>query len=477
MREDASNPGAARGLTMEKIVNLTKQRGFIFPGSEIYGGLQNSWDYGPLGVSLKRNIVNAWWKFFVESRPDMVGIDPAVIMNPRVWEASGHVENFTDPLVEDKVTHLRYRADHLLEENGIDPTGMSLEAVAKVIEERGIKSPDGNELVPPRQFNLMFRTHMGPTEDEGSVVYLRPEIAQGMFVDFKEVLRASRKRLPLGIAAVGRAFRNEITTGNFIFRLREFDLMEFEYFIHPNAWEEVFEMWLGEMKKWFAFLGIKEEELYYRELPEAERAHYSKRTVDIEYKYPFGTKELNAIAYRTDYDLRRHMEVSGEDLTYTDPDTGKKFIPHVVEPTFGVDRTLLAVLCSAYHEEDLPAGRQERLSGEKIEEETRVVLKLPKALAPMKVAVLPLSLKPDLESLARGVWEKLRPQFATEYDETQSIGRRYRRQDEIGTPYAVTVDFDSLTDNAVTVRDRDTMEQERIQIDELVEYLKRKFEE
>ncbi|MBI1839143.1 MAG: glycine--tRNA ligase [Candidatus Colwellbacteria bacterium] len=496
--------------SMDKIVNLAKQRGFIFPGSEIYGGLQNSWDYGPLGTQLLNNLKSAWWKFFVESRPDMVGLDSTVIMNPLVWETSGHIDNFTDPLVEDKKTHIRYRADHLLEENGIDASGLSIDEMGKLIEDRKIKSPDGNDFTPPRQFNLMFKTFLGPTdpvsriaeiyfkletvdlleiseeerkskreklkreafeafhEADSATAYLRPELAQGMFVDFPTVLRVSRKKLPFGIAQIGKTFRNEITAGNFIFRLKEFNLMEFEYFFNPKEWEKIFEMWLGEMKKWFEFIGIKEDSLYYHEIPDGERAHYSKRTIDIEYKFPFGTKELNAISYRTDFDLKNHMEKSGADFTYTDPETNEKFIPHVIEPTFGIDRTILAVLCSAYIEEEAPTADNGKT-------ETRIVLKLPKALAPVKVAILPLSNKPELTDLATKIWDNLRPHFATEYDITQSIGRRYRRQDEIGTPYCVTVDFKSLSDNAVTVRDRDTMKQERVGIPGLADYLNDKL--
>ena len=453
---------------MEKVVDLCKKRGIIFPGSDIYGGLQNSWDYGPLGVELMNNIKQLWWKFFVTSRPDIVGLDSTIIMNPKVWESSGHIANFTDPLVEDKVTHIRYRADHLLEDKGINVGGMTLEEMAKAIKEKKIKSPDGNELTSPKQFNLMFKTNIGSTEDQASLAYMRPELAQGMFVDFSAILRISRKKLPFGIAQVGKAFRNEITAGNFIFRLKEFNLMEFEYFINPKGWEEVFEMWLGEMKKWFEFLGIKEEELYYREIPDGERAHYSKRTIDVEYKFPFGTKELNAIAYRTDFDLKNHMEKSGADMNYTDPETGEKFVPHVIEPTFGIDRTLLAVLCSAYREEEAPTAGGGT--------ETRVVLNLPKALAPVKVAVLPLSNKPELVQVANKISSDLRQHFATEYDGTQSIGKRYRRQDEVGTPYCVTVDFDTLDDKAVTIRDRDTMEQKRVLINELVSYFKNAFE-
>ncbi len=452
---------------MEKIVALSRNRGFVFPGSEIYGGLQNSWDYGPLGVALMRNIRESWWKFFVESRPDVVGLESTVIMNPRIWEASGHLENFTDPLVEDKVTHVRYRADHLLEDAGINAGEMTLKEMAEAIKEKGLKSPEGNELTEPRQFNLMFKTYIGPTEEKTAAAYLRPELAQGMFVDFPEILRVTRKRLPFGIAQAGKAFRNEITAGNFIFRLKEFNLMEFEYFVKPKEWEKYFELWLGEMKKWMSSLGLKEENLHFREVAEGERAHYSKRTVDIEYNFPFGVKEIQAIAYRSDFDLKNHAEKSGADMSYADPKTGEKFIPHVIEPTFGLDRAMLATICAAYSEESVKTA-----SGG---EESRTVLRFPKNIAPFKAAVLPLSAKEDLTSIAREIWKDLRQSFATDYDETQSIGRRYRRQDEIGTPYCVTIDFETLNDKAVTVRDRDSMKQDRIKISELGEYLKAKL--
>ena len=454
---------------MEKIVSLCKRRGFVFAGSEIYGGLANSWDFGPYGTELMNNIRNHWWDFFVTRRPDMVGLDSTLIMNPKVWEASGHVAGFTDPLVEDKVTHKRYRVDHLLEEHGHDPMGMTLEQMWKIIQKEKIKSPEGNELTQPRKFNLMLKTFLGPVEDDSALAYLRPETAQGMFVDFQHVLGTTRRKLPLGIAQVGKCFRNEITPGQFIFRLREFNLMEFEYFFDPerDKWENVFEMWLTEMKKYWKELGIKDEDLYFHEIPDGERAHYSKRTIDIEYKFPFGLKELHAIAYRTDYDLKSHIEKSGKDLSYTDPESGRKFIPHVIEPTFGVDRTFLAVICSAYREEEAPTAKGGT--------EVRTVLKIPKYLTPVKVAVLPLSKKDELVKKSHEIWDMIRPHWRSEYDETQSIGRRYRRQDEIGTPYCVTVDFETLKDDAVTVRDRDTMKQDRVKIEELTEYLKGKF--
>ncbi len=468
-RKDDNAPVVERDQErMDKIVSLCKRRGIVFAGSDIYGGLANSYDFGHYGVELINNVRNHWWKFFVHSRPDMVGLESTVIMNPKVWEASGHVAGFTDPLVEDKVTHVRYRVDHLLEENGHDPMGMTLEAMWELIQKEGIKSPDGNELTQPKKFNLMFKTHLGPVEEEGSAAYLRPETAQGMFVDFQEIMQTTRRKLPFGIAQSGKVFRNEITPGNFIFRLREFNLMEFEYFFDPEAekWEEIFDMWVKQMEKYWGELGLKRDDIYFHEIPDGERAHYSKRTIDFEYKFPFGLKELHANAYRTDYDLKSHMEKSGKDLRVTRPD-GTKFIPHVMEPTFGIDRTVFAAICAAYTEEEAPTADGKT--------EIRTVLKLPKNLAPIKVAILPLSKKEELSQAAHGVWEKVRANWITEYDETQSIGRRYRRQDEIGTPYCITVDFESLEDQAVTVRDRDTMKQERIMIDGLVDYLKDKL--
>lgn len=431
---------------MEKLVQLCKARGFVYPGSDIYGGLANSWDYGPLGVELKKNIVDAWWKRFVTSRTDMVGIDAALVMNPKVWEASGHVATFTDPLVECKSCHERYRADQI-----------DLQAACQKCGNKG-------NFTDPAAFNMMLKTWLGPKEDASAVAYFRPETAQAMFVDFPQVLQSSRKRVPFGIAQVGKAFRNEITPGNFIFRTREFNLMEFEYFVHPSEWEKWFDYWLEQMKAWLKFLGVKDDELVFHEIEDGERAHYSKRTVDIEYHYPFGQKELYGLAYRTDFDLKLHMEASGKDLRYTDPQTNEKYLPHVIEPAFGVDRSVLVTLLSAYTEEQAPTS-------EEGETDQRVVLKLPKSLAPYKVAILPLSKKDELSDKAKEALELLLPHFACDYDETQSIGKRYRRQDEIGTPYCLTVDFDTLNDNAVTVRDRDTMQQERVKINELVNYL------
>ncbi len=432
---------------LEKIVNLSKRRGFIFPGSEIYGGLANSWDYGPLGAELKKNIKDEWWNRFVRRRTDIVGLDAALMMNPKVWEASGHVAGFSDPLVECKKCHTRYRADQININTACPNCGSK------------------GTFTESKQFNLMFKTFMGPSEEKANTVYLRPETAQAMFVDFKNILETTRKRLPFGIAQMGKAFRNEITPGNFIFRTREFEQMEIEYFVRPEEWEKHFEKWLKEMKRWLKDLGVSEKKLHYAEIPPEERAHYSKRTVDVEYEYPFGRKELYGLAYRGDFDLASHEKASGQDLKYVDPEEpGKKFLPHVIEPTWGVDRSVLVAMLEAYHEEEAPTA-------EKGEKETRIVMKFPAWLAPVKVAILPLSKKPELSKIAKPLYEELAEQFVCEYDETQSIGKRYRRQDEIGTPLCVTVDFDSIKDKAVTVRDRDTMKQKRVKITKLAEYL------
>lgn len=449
-------------ITMEKLVSLCKRRGFIFPGSEIYGGLANSWDYGPLGSQMRMNIKSDWWRRVVESRQDMVGIDAALMMNPNVWKASGHVDGFNDPLVEDVKTHKRYRADHLIEAAlpNMSADGMSVEELNALIEEHGIKSPDGNELSQVRTFSLMFETYMGTTEENKQAVYLRPETAQAMFVNFKNVLETSRKRLPFGIAQIGKAFRNEITPGNFTFRTLEFEQMEIEYFIEEQTWKESFEQWVTWMEAYATSLGITREKMHRLEVPEESLAHYSKRTLDFEFDFPFGTKELWGLAYRTDFDLSNHAEHSKQKLLYTDPsDPTKKFVPHVVEPTMGVDRTLLAILVSAYTEEEVGEG------------DTRVVMKFKPHIAPYQVAVLPLMKKDGLPEKATEVLDMLSTQFRCEYDVTGSVGKRYRRQDEIGTPYCVTIDHDSLEDGTVTVRDRDSMEQERVAIDQLKTYL------
>lgn len=438
--------------SLDSIVNLAKRRGFVFPDSEIYGGLSNSWDYGPLGVLLKNNIKRAWWKFFVQEHPaDMAGLDSAIIMNPRVWGASGHVQNFSDLMVECKKCHQRFRADHA----------------------EGGACPDcGGVLTWVKQFNLMFKTHIGATEEQGSEAYLRPELAAGMFTNFKNVADTTRLRVPFGIAQIGKSFRNEITTGNFIFRTREFEIMEFEYFIRKNEWEKYFDYWLSEIKRWWTDV-VKADwsHFYLHEIPDGERAHYSRRTVDVEYRYPFGLKELHGIAYRTDFDLKRHMEASGADLSYRDPVTEEKFVPHVIEPTFGLDRLFLVTLLEHYAEAE--GGRDEDSESK---HEKEIVLRLPTHLAPIKVAILPLSKKESLQKLAHEIQSALAPSFMTQYDETGSIGKRYRRQDEIGTPYCVTVDFDSLDDQKVTVRDRDTMAQERVGIAELSDCLRDKLD-
>lgn len=450
---------------MEKLQSLARARGFVYPDSEIYGGMANTWDLGPLGVELKNNLKREWWKFFVQSHENMVGVDSAIIMNPKVWEASGHVGNFTDSLVDCKKCKTRMRADHLIEGAiGLDVEGKTPKEIGEIITKNKIKCPScgATDFTEPRQFNLLFKTNIGVIEDDKSTAYLRGETAQGMFVNFKNIINSSRKRIPFGIAQIGKAFRNEITPGNYIFRTREFEIAEFEYFIHPSTWEKSFEFWLSEMHKFADMIGLPKARLHDHEIPTDKLAHYSKRTVDVEFDFPFGQKELWGIAYRQDYDLSRHIEYSKEDLSYTDPITNEKYVPHVIEPTFGVERTMLAVLTASYYEE-------------KIADETRVVLKLPTNLAPFKFAVLPLSKKPELEKVSHEIWHTLSKIGNTDYDETQSIGKRYRRQDEIGTPYCVTVDFETLEDEAVTIRDRDTMKQDRVKISELEGYLANKL--
>ncbi len=450
---------------MDSLISLCKRRGFIFPGSEIYGGLANSWDYGPLGAQLKKNIKDFWWKTFVQMREDMVGFDGAILMNPRVWEASGHVATFHDPLVEDVVTHKRYRADHLLEEVGVNPTGMTIDQMGEAIQEKKLKSPEGNELSAPRQFNMMFQTTIGPVQKENeNIVYLRPETAQAMFVNFKQVAMTTRKRLPFGIAQIGKAFRNEITPGNFIFRTLEFEQMEIEYFIEEKDWNTIFEQWTKDIENFARGIGVDTTKIHHFEVPDADRAHYSKRTIDFMFDFPFGQKELWGMAYRTDYDLNAHQTASKQSLEYTDPDDNKrKFIPHVIEPSFGVDRTFLALMASVYHEETVAEG------------DTRIVLKFLPHMAPYQVAVLPLMKKDGMSEKAKELYRELLKDFRVEYDEAGSLGKRYRREDEIGTPYCVTIDYETLEDQAVTVRDRDTMQQERIKIDELKNYLQTKF--
>jgi len=450
-------------ISLETIVALAKRRGFIFQGSEIYGGLAGTYDYGPYGTLLKNNIRNLWWRHFVTERNDVYGLDTAILMNARVWEASGHTgAGFADPLVEDLVTHKRYRVDHLLEDNGVeDAAELSFAEMDAKIKELGLKSPDGNPLSPARQFNLMFQTQIGPVEESSARVYLRPETAQGMFVNFKNVLDSLHPKLPFGLAQVGKNFRNEITPREFIFRVRELEIMELEYFVCESEWEQRFEELHQGAKRWFARIGLAAEDIHELEVPEADRAHYSKRTVDFEYKFGFGTKEIAGLAYRTDFDLANHAKHSGVDLTYLDSQTGERFIPHVIEPTFGLDRHVLAVLAAAYHEEQL-------------EGDTRVVLRLRPELAPVKVAVFPLLRnKPELVAKAQEVYQALKAELGDVlFDDNGNVGKRYRRQDEIGTPLCVTIDFDSLEDGAVTVRHRDTMQQDRVKISELVATIK-----
>ncbi len=451
--------------TMELIVSLAKRRGFIYQGSEIYDGLAGTWDYGPLGVLLKQNIKQLWWKRFVESRDDMYGVDAAILMNQNVWKASGHVGGFNDPLVDDVKTKRRYRADHLLEENGINPAGMTLADMNACIVEKNIKSPEGNALGEVRQFNMMFKTHVGATVDENAISYLRPETAQGMFVNFKNVMDSFSPKIPFGLGQIGKAFRNEIAPRDFIFRTREFEQMEVEYFVHPNDWERAFEEWRGEMHAFMSDIGLPQERVHELEVPDSDRAHYSKRTIDFEFEYPFGRKELYGLAYRTDYDLRKHQEHSGVSLEYFEQETREKYIPHVIEPSLGVDRTVLAILASAYTEDEL--------GGEK-----RVYLKFTPRIAPVQVAVFPLlKNKPELVAKAREVYSILKQSgIRAKFDDNGNIGKRYRRQDEIGTPFCVTVDFDTLEkDDTVTVRNRDTGEQERLSCENILSELQKRL--
>jgi glycyl-tRNA synthetase len=441
---------------MEAIVSLAKRRGFIYQGSEVYGGLSGTWDYGPLGVTLKRNIMNLWWKMFVDSRDDMYGVDAAILMNQKVWQASGHVDTFTDPLVEDLETKQRFRADHLLKDAGFTVEGLGLEELTKLIQDNGVKSPNGNELSDVRTFNMMFKTTVGPVADDTSVSYLRPETAQGIFTNYKNVLDAFYPDLPFGIAQQGKAFRNEISPRDFVFRSREFEQMEIEYFVQPDKWEESFEALLKDIYDYLDALGLPRESVHELEVPENDRAHYSKRTIDFEFDFPIGREELLGLAYRTDFDLGNIQRVSGKGMEYTVKGTNERFVPHVIEPSFGVERTLMAVLSSAYTEDEV--------NGEK-----RIVMKFPEHLAPVKYAVSPLlKNKPELVAKAREVYDILKKKHGNVmWDDNGNIGKRYRRQDEIGTPYCVVIDFDSLEDNSVTIRERDTTEQKRVSISEL----------
>lgn len=446
--------------TMDQIVNLCKSRGFVYPGSEIYGGLANSWDYGPLGVMLKNNIKNMWIQKFVMENKHNVLIDSAILMNPQVWVASGHVGGFSDPLMDCKDCKTRHRADKLIEETGQEVNGWSFEKMENYIKEHHLKCPEcGSEnFTKIREFNLMFKTFQGVTEEKKDEIYLRPETAQGIFVNFANVLRTTRKKLPFGIAQIGKSFRNEITPGNFTFRIREFEQMELEFFCEPGSDLEWFNFWRNYCKNWLLSLGIKENSIRLRDHEKEELSHYSSATSDIEFLFPFGWGELWGIADRTDFDLKQHQKFSGKSLEYFDEKSQTKYLPYVIEPSLGADRVALAFLCDAYDEEVIN------------EKDSRVVLHLHPALAPFKVAVLPLSKK--LSEGALKVFEGLSSEFMVDYDESGSIGKRYRRQDEIGTPFCLTYDFDSENDNCVTVRFRDTMQQERISIDKLKDFLK-----
>ena len=441
---------------MEDIISLCKRRGFIYQGSDVYGGLSGTWDYGPLGVQLKRNIMNLWWRMFVDERDDIYGVDAAILMNPKVWKASGHVDTFVDPLCEDTVNHRRYRTDHILKDNEVDADGLTMEQMDEVIAERGIKSPDGNPLSKSRTFNMMFKTSVGATESEDSVAYLRPETAQGIFTNFKNVVDSFYPDLPFGIAQRGKAFRNEIAPRDFVFRSREFEQMEIEYFVNPENWQEAFDELLKSTHEFLEALGLDPKNIHELDVPAEDRAHYSKKTIDIEYDFPIGKEELMGIAYRTDFDLMNIQRVSGKSMEYTIKGTNEKFVPHVIEPSFGVERVLMAVLSSAYREDEQNGSR-------------RVYLALPEHLAPVKFAVSPLlKNKPELVEKAREIYANLSKKNPGRvmWDDNGNIGKRYRRQDEIGTPYCVVVDFQTLEDDTVTVRERDTTEQRRVKIED-----------
>ena len=456
--------------TMEKIVALAKNRGFVYPGSDIYGGLANSWDYGPLGVELKNNVKKAWWRKFIQESPYNVGVDCAILMNPQVWVASGHVGGFSDPLIDCKDCKTRHRADKLIEDwNTLNNIGIAIdgwknEQLMDYMKEKNVKCPacGSTNFTDIRKFNLMFKTFQGVTEDSKAEIFLRPETAQGIFVNFKNVQRTTRKKIPFGIGQIGKSFRNEITPGNFTFRTREFEQMELEFFCEPGKDMEWFNYWKDFCYNWLQVLGMKVENLKLRDHQKEELSHYSNATTDIEFKFPFGWGELWGIADRTDFDLKQHMEHSRDDLSYFDPGTNEKYVPYCIEPSLGADRVVLAFLCDAYDEEQVAEG------------DIRIILRFHPALAPIKIAILPLSKK--LSDDANKVYEMLSKKYVCEYEETGSIGKRYRRQDEIGTPYCITFDFDSLNDDSVTIRERDSMLQVRIKIDELMNYFEGKFE-
>lgn len=453
----------AKETTLEDIISLCKRRGFIYQGSDIYGGLSGTWDYGPLGLMIKDQVKRIWWERFVDNRSDMYGVDAAILMNPKVWKASGHVDTFTDPLVEDVKTKKRYRADHILEAAGFTVSGKTIEEMGAMIKEHNVKSVDGNDFGEVRKFNMMFKTNIGAIESDDNVVYLRPETAQGMFVNFKNIQDTFHPRLPFGMAQIGKAFRNEIAPRDFVFRVREFEQMEIEYFTNPKNADEAFSHFQNEIQEFIIDIGLDKDKLHELEIADEDRAHYSSRTIDFEYEFPIGRKELFGLANRTDFDLKAHSEGSKVDLSYFDEETKERFIPHCIEPSFGLDRTILAILSTAYTVDEM-------------NDEERIVLKLHKNIAPYRVAILPLiKNKEDLVTKAREVFEMVKTIASKNgiakskivYDETQSIGKRYRRQDEIGTPICLTVDFDSLEKGTVTLRDRDSGKQEVVKIEDL----------
>lgn len=454
---------------MEKVVALCKRRGIVYPGSEIYGGFANTWDYGPYGALLKRNIKDFWWKTFVQQRTDIVGLDSSILMNPKIWEASGHVASFSDPLIDCKNCKERIRGDKLIEENlGIEEAaGKSLKEVSEIIKKHKLKCPKCGkcDFTEARSFNLMFKTHQGVIEETASALYLRPETAQGIFANFKNIIQTCRQRIPFGIAQIGKAFRNEITPGNFTYRTREFEQMEIEYFIAPNDKKEIkklFDEWKKASFDWFLALGIKKDNLRYREHTKDELSHYSSMTFDVEYKFPFGWGELMGLAYRGCFDLSQHQKFSGQNLEYTDPVTNEKYLPHVIEPSFGADRTVLITLIDAYDEDQ-------------IDNEPRTVMRFSPKIAPIKAAIFPLMRKLELCKVAQQIFDELKLDYQVEYDDSGAIGKRYRRQDEIGTPFCITVDFDSLEDKMVTLRDRDSTKQERVEIKNLQKVLSEKI--
>lgn len=448
---------ADKNEKMEQIVSLAKRRGFIYPGSDVYGGLSGTWDFGPLGVTLKRNIMQLWWKLFVEEREDMYGVDAAILMNQKVWQASGHVDTFTDPLVEDIETKQRFRADHLLKDAGYNVEGLSLEQLSQLIKDNDVKSPNKNALSEVRTFNMMFKTTVGPIDDAANISYLRPETAQGIFTNYKNVLDSFYPDLPFGIAQQGKAFRNEISPRDFIFRSREFEQMEIEYFVDPAKWEEAFEHFRQQVWKWTQALGLPDENVHELEVDEKDRAHYSKRTIDFEFDFPIGREELLGLAYRTDFDLMNIQNATGKNMDYLVKGTNTKFVPHVIEPSFGVERAVMAVLSAAYTEDQVNG-------------ETRTFLKLPEHLAPVRYAVSPLVRnKPELVEKAREVYAALKNKYgAVMWDDNGNIGKRYRRQDEIGTPHCVVIDFQTVEDGSVTIRERDTTKQRRVMPSELL---------